>query len=66
MSDLGRRLNELEKLWPPPASGEPSPEDWAALKEAAARIAVERDLPADEVFDEVVRTIRTEGWNPPR
>ncbi len=47
MSNLGKRLNDLEKLWPKPAA---AAIDAAALDRAVRQIAAERGIPAEDLL----------------
>ncbi len=58
MSDLGRRLNGLERLWPKPARRE---WDQAALERAVARIAAERGMTVEALLAETERIVGPQG-----
>ncbi len=62
MSNLGRRLNDLERLWSKPRAGLTPAQD-ADLRAAVERIAAERDLDPAEVLEEAYQLI-SEGWTP--
>ncbi len=49
MSNLGKRLNDLEKLWPRPAS---AALDAATLNRAVARVTAECGIPAEDFLRE--------------
>ncbi len=62
MSNLGRRLNDLERLWPKPRAGLTPAQD-AELRAVVVRISAERDLDPAEVLEEAYQLI-SEGWTP--
>ncbi len=58
MSNLGKRLNDLEKLWPKPAA---AAIDAATLDRAVARIAAERGIPAEDLLREAESDVQRMG-----
>ncbi len=62
MSDLNRRLDNLERIYPKPRAGL-TPTQAAELREACRQAAAERGLDAGDVWNEAVRLIE-EGWTP--
>ena len=58
MSDLSRRLNGLERIWPPTPAGGLSADAWRQLRAAMECRAVEWGLPVEEALIELERDIQ--------
>ncbi len=58
MSDLGRRLNGLERLWPKPARRE---WDEATMQRCVERIAQERGMTVEALLAETERILGPPG-----